>query len=270
MNKIARVLVLTMYSGENEYDDCKRSVKSQRDCQIAHVNFENLNNEDAHRSLYEKIMCEKDDFDYFIKLDADTVLKDENSISNMLKEFQTESQIDHLVFPLCDLLSCSTIYGLHLYSKNVDWARNDDGLFVDPAPEVPGKKVVLPETSIIHADHMPNPSLRQSYLFGAHRALKIVQPGQKKQNRMRARYQFDLLARVAMAHRRSSDERRLASILGAEHVFDGTIGTLKNKSVHIVPPDDEILEAIEKGQEKLISNWSLFSINRMYRRFRYL
>ena len=73
----ARVLVLTLYSGEAEYTRCCDSLAAQSWTAWEQRRFEHLPNVEAHARVYRTIEDERADFALFFKLDADMVLADE-------------------------------------------------------------------------------------------------------------------------------------------------------------------------------------------------
>ena len=84
MASSSRVFIGTLYSGESEFDECKRLVELQKHPNITHESIENLPNREAHEALYARFMALSHDFDYFIKLDADMWLASENVVSQLV------------------------------------------------------------------------------------------------------------------------------------------------------------------------------------------
>lgn len=93
-----KVLVLTLYSGENEYEESKKSVKEQNYEYIEYRCFENLPNKEAHDRLYKTIMDESSNFDIFIKLDADMILEEKDFILKVVSYFIENDNVDLLSY----------------------------------------------------------------------------------------------------------------------------------------------------------------------------
>lgn len=111
----AKVLVLTLCSGENELSACKKSVKAQGYPNVEHFFIANLPNKEAHDALYSEIMSNCERFDIFIKLDADMVLEDPSFIDNVVRAFINDKNLDMLSFTVFDFLTNSRIWGLIVF-----------------------------------------------------------------------------------------------------------------------------------------------------------
>lgn len=223
------VLILTLYSGENELDDAIAALKTQTWSRWEHRIFRDLPNVEAHQALYDCIMNARDEFALFVKLDGDMVLTRTSALADVVHEFVLHEELDHAVFSVRDWASQQDIMGMHVYSNRVTWSHTDEALFVDPAPVVPGERRLYWQAPAPVADHMPNPSLEQAWLFGYHRALKIVQRGRLRKNAEQARIQFLLLQGVWEAYKSSLEPRRAAILLGAEQAFAGKDRALTDK-----------------------------------------
>ena len=215
------VLVLTMNSGEGEYERCCETLQRQRNCRWEQRVFKNLPNEEAHRRLYATVMSESDNFDLFLKLDADMVLADSEVLTDLVRVFQARPQLDHLVVAVSDWMTDSKIIGAHLFSRRVVWREHSETLYVDPDPEYPGEKLTLhnPARDLIH--HACNPSPFQAFHFGAHRGLQAAQPYRKLSSFRphNARIQWLYLDRVWRHFERSGDRRLGLAVLAADLVF---------------------------------------------------
>jgi len=88
-NKSIKVLFLVMYSGEGDYDYCIQSVHTQEGIIPTLYEVKNLPMRDAHESIYSYWNNHKDEYDMFIKLDADCVLYNSTKVLdvwNAIKE----------------------------------------------------------------------------------------------------------------------------------------------------------------------------------------
>jgi hypothetical protein len=170
-----RFLILTLYNGENEFDSCLRSVGSQSHADREQRVFENLPKAEAHTLLYETIMEVGDRYDLFLKLDADMVLANETVLERIAGIFRRVTNLDHLVLGVKDWYTDSDIIGVHTFSNRARWSPNPSGLFTDPDPEIPGRKVMIFRPRPIAVQHGTDPTPLQAFFFGVHRAMKACQ-----------------------------------------------------------------------------------------------
>jgi hypothetical protein len=212
-----RVLVLTLYSGENELDACKKSVSEQRGVAASQEIFENLPNIEAHRALYSRIMEKRDEYDWFVKLDADMVLRHPTSLKQAIEYIETQPDNHGMaIFTVHDWPTGGPIWGINFFDPSCHWnwvseTKVPDGLFVDPDPECAGTRLVVKSRPSPIADHMPDPSDWQAFFFGFHRGLKAC----SKEDGLpspRSKIQWNILCKVAAHYRRSKD-RKLALVL---------------------------------------------------------
>jgi len=216
-----RLLILTLYSGENEIEACLRSVNSQSYQDCDQRVFENLPNADAHARLYETIMAERENFGLFLKLDADMALADPEVVGDLVRVFEERPDLDHLVVAVSDWMTDSQIIGAHIFSNRVRWRRHEETLYVDPDPEFPGRKLVVDKPSRDLILHAGDPSPLQAFHFGAHRALQASQVYRSLSDARphNARVQWQYLDRVWDHYVRSGDRRLGLAILAADMVF---------------------------------------------------
>jgi hypothetical protein len=216
-----RVLVLTLFSGEREFDRCRSSLEQQEYRSWKQRVFENLPNAEAHARLYETIMAEGENFGLFLKLDADMVLADRRVLGDLVQVFEQYCDLDHLVVAVTDWMTERRIIGAHLFSNRVRWQSHAETLYVDPDPEFPGRKLVVDEPPRDLIVHAADPSPLQAFHFGAHRALQASQiyrklSGARPHN---ARIQWQYLDSVWDHYERSGDRRLGLALLAADMVF---------------------------------------------------
>jgi hypothetical protein len=221
MRERPKVLVMTLFSGEREFDRCQSSLEQQEYPSWEQRVIEHLPNTEAHARLYETIMAERENFGIFLKLDADMVLADPEVLGDLVQVFEERSELDHLVVPVTDWMTDSYIIGAHLFSNRVRWKRHEETLYVDPNPEFPGRKLVINNPSRDLIFHAGNPSPLQAFHFGAHRALQASQIYRRLQDARphNARVQWQYLDRVWRHYERSGDRRLGLAILAADMVF---------------------------------------------------
>lgn len=218
-----RVLVGTLYTGENEFEQCKHSLQQQTHSNWEQMVFKHLPNKEAHDRLYRTFMEHADDFDLFVKLDADMVFRSKRSLRALVDLFESESELDHALLAVRDWASDSLIMGLHAYSNRAVWTPSEESLFVDHSPSVPGKQLATKQPPAPLVDHSPDPSPFQAFRFGVHRALKVVQRNRPTLDFFRSRMQWTLLRNVWRRFTETG-HRRLGLILaGAEEVFSGNV-----------------------------------------------
>lgn len=210
MRKVPTILIGTLYSGENELDECIESVKMQRYPHWEHKIFRNMPNVLAHATLYQEFFDRGCEFDLFLKLDADMVLIGEDALSKVVKLFEQYEGLDNAELVVDDWLTNSLIWGAHIFSNRAVWPPRDD-LFPDKDPVIPGIKKTFSGYPAPIARHCPNPSPFQAYHFGLHRAVKAMDGSHIAQ--------MKILEQVWNHFSEIRDRRLGFVILGAEHVI---------------------------------------------------
>lgn len=210
------ILVLMMHSGEPQFRRAAEAVRAQSGVKAELQIFSGLSNVEAHRRLYTAVMQRSSEFDLFVKLDADMILRDDRKLQQMWSVAVSDRDVDHLIFTVSDFFTDQQMVGVHCFSPRVRWADGDEALFVDPSPRVPGKRRIHRAEPSPVADHCPDPSLDQAFQFGIHRALKAFQPGTSKLRASQAHEQWKILTQVWTAFERTRDPRRGAVIAGAD------------------------------------------------------
>lgn len=212
-----RILVLMMYSGENEFAESKAILVRQSYQHHELVTIVNLPNRDAHHRLYQTIMDKAAEFDLFLKLDADMVLSSENALAQIMQVFGENPETDHVIFAVKDFIPDKLSFGLHAFSNRVKWDLSGEGLFVDPNPTYPGAKKIIWDEMPPLVIHAPNPLPYHAFHFGVHRALKAFQ-----WDRMNAHPQainmFKTLEATWEHFARTKDIRPGLAMIGAEMV----------------------------------------------------
>ena len=267
MTERSGVLVLTLFSGEAEFDRCRSSLEQQDYLSWEQRVFDNLPNTEAHARLYETVMAESEDFGLFLKLDADMVLADDEVLSDLVRVFEERPDLDHLVVAVSDWMTESHIIGAHVFSNRARWKRHKETLYVDPDPEFPGRKLVVndpPRDLILHAE---SPSPLQAFHFGAHRALQASQVYRRLQDARphNARIQWQYLDRVWDHYERSGDRRLGLAVLAADMVFRRELPpTANDYSDAALLAAFESTEALDDDEirERLVSRWSSPKVRR--------
>ena len=82
-----KLLIGTIYSGENELDECLKSIHAQRYTNYDHILIENLPKREAHHRLYKTFLEHAQEYELLVKVDADTVLISENLLRKLSNGF---------------------------------------------------------------------------------------------------------------------------------------------------------------------------------------
>lgn len=218
-----RVLVGTLYTGENEFEKGKQSLQQQTYTEWEQVVYKHLPNKEAHDRLYRTFMEQSGKFDLFVKLDADMVFRSKTSLQTIVNLFRSEPELDHAIIAVHDWASDMLIMGLHAYSDRAEWKVSDEDLFVDHSPDIPGKRLSTKQSPAPLVDHSPDPSPFQAFRFGVHRASKVVQHDRSGLAVFRSRMQWNLLTNVWQRFCQTDIRRLGLALYGAETVIEGSV-----------------------------------------------
>lgn len=219
-----KVLIITLYSGENEYEQCCRSVKEQQGFIIEHKVIKNLPKQQAHQELYEKFNNNRSNFDYFAKLDADMMFSHSKALDNIIKKFN--KNIDIVSATVHDGITDSDMQSFNIFSSRCLFSSDtNDSLFTDSL-EIKHKgqhiSYVDVDRNILHAF---NPSPFQAFMFGVHRSLKVVQFGNETPKVNNSYYQLKILNQAYLNYKNTGSVHARNALLGATLVFQGIIST---------------------------------------------
>ena len=268
-----RILIGTLYTIENDFENCCRAIQEQTHQDFEHFVIRNKPNKKAHDELYQTFMKRSDEFDLFLKIDADMVLRHNSILKEIIGIFQSYSELDHAAFTVRDWYSQLQIIGLHAFSKRAQWTNLHDRLFVDPAPEIPGRYVLFRSAPSPVADHSPNPSPEEAYLFGWHRGLKTVQRDAsiRQKNFAMQVYHYNLLCNVWKQFRISGDLRRGLALYGAGTLFClKGVSTLDEKKLNSQDEIDRLANTnFVELRKHLRPMWGITSIDHWKRMLKY-
>lgn len=199
-----KVFVGTMSCGEGDFAACCAAIIAQKDVEVEHFVIENLPEKEAHNKLWAAWRERQSTFDLFVKVDADTVLKDDTILSQVGTIMKNDPRVTGIQAPLHDYFTDGFINGLNCFSPKVTFRDSADDLFCDRQVDV-DHDVVLGSTQVPPSLqpaglHCHNSSEIQAFHFGVHRALK----GQQH-----------IIERVRQAWNREKDKLRGLVILGA-------------------------------------------------------
>lgn len=214
-----RIFVGTLYTIENEIDECCRSIYNQTYSNYEHFIFEGLPNKEAHDHLYKTFMEKSDEFDLMIKVDADMVIIDRKLFAKIISKFKSDIYLDELNIAVYDFLADQLIWGMHTYRNTVIWKENDENLFVDKTPDTIRKQILDNKDLAPAAIHNKNPTSYQAFHFGFHRSIKSVQPG--RVFAVRNTFQWKILKGIKRHLDKKIDKRFAFALLGAEIALKG-------------------------------------------------
>ena len=174
MQRHPRIFVGTLFVDEAEFLDCKKAIDSQRNIHCKHHIIEKLPEKEAHDALWDAWNKVKSDFDLFVKVDADTVLKGTDALASIAALFSKSDDITGAQIPLRDYYTAKLIVGLNCFTPAVIFSPSKSRLFCD---RVDGNhKRVLRGADVAHLApigfHGLAPKPEQAFYFGFHRALK--------------------------------------------------------------------------------------------------
>jgi hypothetical protein len=163
-------------------------------------------------------MNRADDYDLFIKLDADMVFNTNNAIQKIVGFWFEQNKPDMISLAVHDCIPDTLVMGVHIFSKNCRWdLETHDGLFVDPAPSFPGHRVKTYDAPAPLVNHMPNPSPETAFHYGLHRAIKAFQ-----WNEVFAKPQaygaFKTLLGIIENYRTTKNDNARLALMGAEAI----------------------------------------------------
>ncbi len=220
-----RCLIGTLYAGESEIDACETVLREQKYANWDHFRLDHLAEQKAHEKLYEIFMENKNDFDLFLKIDADMVLINQDVLGNIIKFIQKRPNLDHACFTVHDYMTNLPIWGLHVFTNQVEWKKPKSRFFPDQDPIVSGAHLMVRNAPAPVAYHAPNPTPYQAFHFGTHRMFKAL----NAETLNMECYQLNIIYQIACHAKYNKDPRLRLALLGAWHVWNGDIGSNANE-----------------------------------------
>jgi hypothetical protein len=210
-----KLLIGTLFSGENEFDECLAAITKQTYKKFDHLIIKNLPELEAHNKLYQTFINQKDEYELLIKIDADTVLISEQLFKNIVEKFSQNPDLEILNIGVQDFFTDEMIAaGIQIYRNTVRWDFNKDTLFPD-IPIMKKNSHQFDKTDLAPAAiHCKNPSIEQSFHYGVHRGLKSIQKDYSTTH-------WALLQKVWENFLRTGEKRIGLAVLGAELVYAG-------------------------------------------------
>jgi len=170
-----KVFVGTMESGEADFPVCVDAIKRQVSVDLTHFVVSGLPEWDAHQALYTRWNAIKDEYDLFLKVDADTVLNHPYVVAHFAKAFKENPRLTGAQAWLHDYITNDLIYGLTCIRNTVTINVNPDRLYcdrVDTDHDVVLRGNELPSELIPAGKHCFYASEVQAFHYGVHRAKK--------------------------------------------------------------------------------------------------
>jgi len=233
-----KILVGTLYSGENEYEDCLASIRMQTFSDYDHLIIADKPELEAHYQLYKTFLDNKERYDLLIKIDADMVLISDRFFESVVAWFMEDPNLEVLTVGALDFLSGQLINaGNQAYRNSVHWNFEKDTLYPDVPELSTGHYIHDTVRLATAAHHSPNPSIPQAFHFGVHRGLKSIQ-------RKHSTAHWALLEHVWQNFLLTGDRRMGLAVLGGELVYAGKFGRAEHNYTN--PSLDSHLASYEK------------------------
>ena len=214
-----RIFIGTLYTIENEYEECVQSIHQQSFHNFDHFIFLYLPNKEAHYQLFKTFIDQCDKYDVLVKVDADMVLSRPTLFAEIVQELEANPWAEVFSIAVHDFFSDQLIWGLNAYRNTVRWNFDKDTLFVD-RPDVPSGKYLTNNSDLAPAAfHCINPSPYQAFHFGVHRGLKVIQPGQTEQNESTSKSHFWTMESTWLHFLRKGDVKLGLASVAAELAY---------------------------------------------------
>lgn len=198
-----RIFVGTMYAHEGDFQICIDKIRAQKGVIVSHFIVSGLKEKEAHNALWHAWREAKDSNDLFVKIDADTVLASESTLSQIWQLFEANPRLTSVQAPLHDYMTNGFINGLNAFSPRVVFNDTRDELYcdrVDTGHDMRMQSNEVPDCLKPAGLHCFHANDRQAFHYGVHRALK----GQR-----------DIMARVYKAWSHDKDRIRSFALLGS-------------------------------------------------------
>ena len=214
---MARLLILTLSSGEAALPVLRRQLAQQTFRDIEHEVIAGLSNRAAHNRLYRTIMDRSNAFDLFLKLDAVMTLRSTTALADAVAVTDRRPDVQHFAFPVWDCFTEQETLGVHLFRSGVRWPPVTDELFVDPDP---------PDVNHLVWDGPPAPFVNhgevvsdfECFSYGVHKFLKVAQRGRIRaglpDNRNKHARHMENCARIRDLYRQTRAGRHRLALAG--------------------------------------------------------
>ena len=242
-------LIGILHCGESQYDACRAAIASQ-----SHKNWDvfvvkDLPNVQAHQVLFKTFADNADQFDLFVKVDADMELYHEDFLKELTHFFATESDIDYLAMKVDDFFTARFIWGLNAFRSSVVFAEIDE-VYTDKAAQVEQNRrarLKRHKTLVPAARHGFDPTDYHAFYFGCHKAVTVMH----RQSRSHMRN----IRRLPWAALQRWDRRPLLAYAGAAIAFERQMlpAELDHDSGKVRVLFDDLMRS--KGNVGLLQSW---------------
>jgi hypothetical protein len=106
-----KLLVGTLYTIENEFEQCCAAIDRQTYDHFDLVVIRNLPNKKAHEALYGTFMGEGEKYDLLVTVDGDMVIEDRHLFRNIVRRFESDSELDLLLIAVHDFFTDGLFIG---------------------------------------------------------------------------------------------------------------------------------------------------------------
>ncbi len=239
---MTKILVGTLFSGENEYAACLEAIRKQSFQNFEHMLIENLPELEAHNKLYRAFIDHAEEYELLIKVDADTVLLSEDLFARIVEKFAQNQWLEVMNIGVLDFFTDEMIpAGIQIYRNTVRWDFSKDTVFPD-IPIMDPQRYLYDKTDLAPAaTHCQDPSNLQAFHYGVHRGLKSIQ-------KVHSTSHWKNLQKVWDHFVRSKDVRLGFAILGAELVYKGTFN--REDQNYTNPNMDQVFDRYKDWSEE--------------------
>jgi hypothetical protein len=216
---MAKLLILTLSSGESALPLQREQLASQTFQDFEHRVITGLPNKAAHERLYRTVMDCGPLYDFFLKLDADMTLRGPSALDDAVAAAATRKDGQHFLFPIHDFFTDEETLGVHLFRSGVHWRTLTDDLFVDPAPHE-ARQVMWQGPPAPFVNHGEVVSDLECFAFGVHKFLKVAQRVQGSDGRRPAvkaikfHRHMNNCTRIRQLYRRTRARRHFLALAG--------------------------------------------------------
>lgn len=208
-----KILIGILYSGEPQYARCKASIAAQSYGNWDLLEIHDQPNREAHQQLFDGFGAAAQEFDLFVKIDADMELCRSDFLDALVGYFEEHQNIEHLSIKVDDFFTARLIWGLNAFRSSVQFTRNDQ-VYTDKAVEVePHARALLRRHPVLvpAALHAYDPTEYQAFYFGCHKAVKVMH--------RQSHSHFRNIQRLPWAGLLKRDHRHLIAHAGAALAF---------------------------------------------------
>lgn len=213
-----KILVGTLYTRENELNQCLAAIKGQTHPAYDSFIVAGMPNKEAHDQLYRTFMERATEVDLFIKIDADMVMTRSTFFEEVIQRFSANPNLTHLLIAVHDWMTDRDIMGMHVYRSCHRWHCGNEALFVDMV-DVDNSLEKDREQLAPAAIHCGDPSPFQAFHFGLHKAVKFSQWGQAEVNFSQRETHWRHFKSLDRHFRRTQEPRLALARIGFLHAL---------------------------------------------------